>query len=257
MQPRDLQAEKFLALGQNNPNISDGLLRDSLKAMFESSRTYGLFNLYFDDELYRYAANYYDTHVLGSDHFVYAICGVTKVLEDVEISQRNHSPYQDIKRFVEQDFSLVHKDENAQIINKFKNYFTARIDIKFLSTTGDFKILSTSDDKAKITKPTWLNNNGMGYVIHSYAGKLEITAKATSDGKIHLNLRGLDIRDSKDKSKRIPYWIDYTKLAVNGKIIFDKLTPVWHDKSYNYTLDAKDNKEIKIQVEWLPHRSDT
>ena len=256
LQPRDLLTEKILALWQNNPNIPRDLPEACLKAIFESSRTYGLFTAYFDEELYHCAANYYDTHVFERERLMYAICAVTKVLEDVEISQRNYSPYQDMKRFLKEDFCRIPND--AQIIKKFKNYFTARVDIK-LETKGEanFQIVFMSDDKATVEKPAWFNKGGIGYVIQSYAGKLEIIAKATADGKIQLNLKGLDIRNSEDKSKRIPYWIDYTKLAVNGKIIFDKLTPVWHDKSYDYTLDAKDNKEIKIQVEWLPHRSDT
>ena len=147
-------------------------------------------------------------------------------------------------------------DNNAKTIREITSKFTARVDIKFLSTTGYFKIISLSDEKAKVEKPAWFNKSGIGYVIQSYAGKLKIVAKADADGQIKVNLRGLDIKDPKDKSKRIPYWIDYTKLAVNGEIIFDKLTPAWHDKSYTCKLDAKAGEEIKIQVEWLPHRGD-
>ena len=86
-------------------------------------------------------------------------------------------------------------------------------------------------------------------MIQSYAGKLEIVANSDVDGKITLALRGLDIRNPEDKSKRIPYWIDYTKLTVNGKTIIDTLMPAWHDKPYRYNLYVKANDEIKIQVE--------
>ncbi len=254
LQPRDLQAEKILALGQDNPNIPNGLPQACLKAMFESSRTYGLFTAYFDEELYRYAATYYDTHVFGRDRPMYAICGVTKVLEDVEISQRNQPLYQDMKRFLEQDFSRI--NDNDKLIDKFKNYFTARIDIK-LAAKGDFQINDISDDKANVWKPDWFNKDGVGYQIQSYAGKLEFVAKAMVNGLILLHLRGLDMRRPEDNSKRIPYWIDYTKFTVNGNTIFDKLTPAWHDKTYFYSMNAKAGDEIKIQVEWLPHRSDT
>ena len=143
-----------------------------------------------------------------------------------------------------------------QMIDKFRNYITARIDIKLISTAGDFKIISTTDKKARVEKPGWLNKGGIGYVIHSYVGKLEFVAKASVDGKIRLWLRGLDIRTPEDKFKRIPYWIDYTKLIINDKIIFDKITPAWHDKPYRYDFNAKADEEIKIQIEWLPHRSD-
>ena len=256
LQPHDLQAEKILAKDKNNPNISMDLVKTCLKAMFESSRTYGLFTAYFDEEFYRYAATFYETNAFGRDRPMYAILGVTRVLEDVEISQRNHSHYQDLNRFLEQDFATTHKEGDI-VLNKFKRYFTARIDIKLMSTAGDFQLLSVSDNKVNMWKPDWFQKEGIGYQIQSYAGQLTFTAKATVAGQIQLFLRGLDIRTPENNSKRIPYWIDYTKLTVNGKTIFDKLTPAWHDKLYYYDFAVKANDETKIHVEWLPHRSDT
>ena len=228
-----------------------------MKATFDSSKTYGLFTAHFDEEFYNYAKNYYDTHTFGRERPMYAIVGITQVLESVEISQRNYPKYQDMKRFLERDFVKIHDD--AKIISKFSRYFTSRIDIKFIPKTaeGDFQILYASDDRAAITKPGWFQQGGIGYQIQSYTGKLELVTKATTDGQIRLFLLGLDVRDPKDYSKRIPYWIDYTKLTVNGKVIFDSITPAWHNKLYRYNMDVKAGEEIKIQVEWLPHRSDT
>ncbi|MBR0062492.1 MAG: glycosyltransferase, partial [Selenomonadaceae bacterium] len=145
---------------------------------------------------------------------------------------------------------------NSEIIDKFKNYFTARVDIQRRVKAGDFQIVSVSDDKADVRKPTWINKDGIGYQIQSYAGKMDIVAKSTNDGQIKLILRGLDIKDAKDKSKRIPYRIDYTKFTVNGKVIFDKLTSTWHDEPYRYNMNVKADEEVKIQVEWLPHNGD-
>ena len=253
MASRDLQAEKILSSGKNNKPIPGGLPQTCLKAAFESSKTFGLFTSYFDEELYHYAADYYDTHVFGRDRPMYAILGVAKVLEDVAISQRNYSPYRDMQRFLEQDFCLIHKGE--QMPDKFRPFLTARIDIKLLTAGNDFQIVSASDEKARIEKPAWFNKDGIGYVIHSYVGKLEFAAKPSVDGKIRLWLRGSDIRTPEDRSKRIPFWIDYTKLTINDKVIFDKVTPAWHDKAYYYNMDVKAGAEIKIQVEWLPHKS--
>lgn len=256
LQPRDMQVEKILASGRNNKHTPSVLPEKCLKAMFDSSRTYGLFTSYFDEELYRYASSYYDTHIYGRSRPLYSIVGVTRVLEDVEISQRNHRPYRDMQRFLEQDFCKINH-EDSKIVSNFSRYFTARIDLKLMSTAGDFQILSTSDDKAKLEKPNWFQKDGVGYVIQSYVGELEILAKSTVDGEISMLLRGIDIRLPEDKTKLIPYWVDYTSLTVNGKTIFDTLTPAWHDKFYTYKMDVKAGEEIKIQVEWLPHRSDT
>lgn len=152
----------------------------------------------------------------------------------------------------------AHKEE-TQALRKVIDNFTARIDVKLVPKMdgGDFQIFSVSDDKAKLTKPDWFNKGGIGYVLTSYAGKINFVAKATADGKMNLNIRGIDRRDPNDKSKFIPYWIDYTKLSVNGKVILDKLTPAWHNKPYRYALDVKAEEEINIEVEWLPHRSET
>ena len=143
-------------------------------------------------------------------------------------------------------------------IHNSKQMIAARIDIKLMTTTGDFQILSVSDDKATVWKSAWFQKNGIGYQIQSYwnASELEIVAKSTVDGKINLYLRGLDIPSPEDRSKRFPYWVDYTKLTVNGETIFDKVTPAWHDKAYNYTFDVKADDEIKLQIEWQPHKSD-
>ena len=151
-----------------------------------------------------------------------------------------------------QDLKLVPKN-SVQIPEKFKNYITARMDIKLVSTEGDFQILSLSDENATVMKPSWLQKDGVGYQIQSYAGNLEVIAKSTVDGKIKMTLLGIDVRDS--ENKRIPHWVDYTKFTVNENVILNKLIPAWHNKSYNHAVDTKAGEEIKIQVEWLPHRS--
>lgn len=139
---------------------------------------------------------------------------------------------------------------------EFRRYFTARIDVKLVTDKGDFQIVSVSDDKATVLRPGWFQKGGIGYQIQSCGSKLTIIAKTTANGQILLWLMGLDIRTPKDNSKRIPCWIDYTKLTVNGKIIFDKITPAWHDKSYYCAFDVKTDEEITFEVEWLPHKSE-
>lgn len=225
--------------------------------MFESSKTYSLFTAYFDEELYRYASNYYETHVFGRERPMYAIVGVTRVLEDVEISQRNHPLYCDMQRYLEQDFCKI-PNAAQDVVDKCKPYLTGRIDVKLIpKEQGDFQILSISDDKATIENPNWFQKSGIGYVIQSYVGEMTFVAKAAVDGKITLLLKGMDVRTPEDNSKRIPYWIDYTRFVINGKTIIDTVTPTWHDNGYFYEMDVKAGEEVKIQVEWLPHRSDT
>ena len=150
------------------------------------------------------------------------------------------------------------RESDAEILAKFKRWSSARLDIQLKTTIKkDFQIVSISDDNAEIRKPEWFNRNGVGYIFQSYAGKLNIVFKVIAGGAINLTLRGLDYRMPNDKSKRIPYWVDYTKLVVNDKVIFNKLTPLWHDKTYNYNLKAEAGEEVTVSVEWLPHRGNT
>lgn len=154
------------------------------------------------------------------------------------------------------------KRKEVEALNKkYKsifNKFTARVDVKLIPKTekGEFQIFSVSDDKANVWKPNWFQKNGIGYQIQSCAGQLDFIAKATIDGQIKLWLRGVDVHSPENKSKRVPYWIDYSKLIVNGKNIFNKIMPAWHDKPYYYNLDVTAGDEITIVTKWQPHRSD-
>ena len=158
--------------------------------------------------------------------------------------------YTSSPRALEQDLPTVPKD-CVKIPDKISPDVTARIDVKMMSVTSKFKILSVSDEKATVWKPDWFQKEGIGYQIESRAGNLEFTAQTDSDGQIRLWLRGIAVRGSANKF--IPHWVDYTKFIVNEKTIFDIPTPAWHDKPYNYIMDAKAGEEIKIQVEFLPH----
>ena len=133
--------------------------------------------------------------------------------------------------------------------------FTARIDIKLWSTEGDFQVLSVSDDKANVFKARWLQRDGIGYQVESYAEKLELVVKSALDGQVTVSLRGMDVRAPEDKFKRIHYWIDYTKLTINGTTIFSHRVAVCHDKSYRHKMNAKADEEIKLQIEWQPHNN--
>ena len=108
LQPIDIRTEKIFVKERNNPKIPEQLSRRFLKAAFDSSRTYGLFTAYFDAELYNHAANFYNNNKGSREKYSHSIYGIAKVLEDVEISRRNHPLYCDAKRFIEEDFAQVH-----------------------------------------------------------------------------------------------------------------------------------------------------
>ena len=148
-------------------------------------------------------------------------------------------------------------DTRSEIIQRFQTFLTARVAIKLIGQNApDLQVLSLSDDQANVSQPGWWQEGGTGYVITSYRGELEIHLKSGTDGELLVLLTGLDIREPNDNTKRIPYWIDYTGLSINGVTVFDNIHPAWHDKRYDHTLNVKAGEEITLRLSWLPHRSD-
>lgn len=151
------------------------------------------------------------------------------------------------------------KEKESLIPSNFDPFIAARIEVKLIAKTSEseIKIFSVSDENADISKPKGLKENLTAYHIKSRAGKLSFTTKVFNEGQISLNLRGANIKDPEDNSKHIPYWIDYTKLTINDKVIFDTITPAWYKEPYRYNMKVKAGEKVKIKVEWQPHRSDT
>lgn len=255
LQPHDKRVEKILDSNRDNPKIPNGFIIKCVKAAFESSRSLGLFTAYFDEELYRNMPSYYNNDNYR-DRQLYGLWSITKVLADVETSQRNGFLYQDIHRYLEQDFYKI--QPQYKMPDKFEPYITARIDFQLKpnesTPNGDIEILSISDKKIKMFRPEWLSKS---YVMSSQVGQLEFVFKSTVDGEVNFWFRGMWVTKPENKLKPIPYWVDYTKLTINDNLIFDTLTPAWHNKPYLYKIDAKAGEEIKVEVEWQPHRSDT
>ena len=172
-----------------------------------------------------------------------------------ELAGENHSPNWMVPfffAFIDEQKKSFDRLERAS--NNFKHFITGRIDVRFFSKTdnAEFSLISVSDEKASVTQPDWIKQNGTGYMIQSFVGDLELVGNTNSDGQIKLSLRGMDVRDPQDSSKRIPCWIDFTKLSVNDGVVFDAITPVWHNKSYDYDFNVRAGQEIRIKTEWLP-----
>ena len=74
------------------------------------------------------------------------------------------------------------------------------------------------------------------------------------DGELRLWLRGVDVREPGNRNKRIPYWLNFKKLIINGKEIFAGTYPVWHDEPFEYHMQVKAGEEIALSTEWQPHR---
>lgn len=136
-----------------------------------------------------------------------------------------------------------------------KNFVTARIDIKNASETNeesnDLEIINISDTDAKVISPKWFTTKGKGYIVTSMQGSLDITFRCIKPGRVRIHLRGIDVRD-KD-NRRIPYWIDFQKMCVDEKVIFNEPQPVWHDVPFSHAFPAADGQTVTLSLAWLPH----
>lgn len=127
----------------------------------------------------------------------------------------------------------------------------ARIDIKNSgSEANDVEVLEISDADAKVDSPKWMRGNGMGHMITARKGTLALKLKCRGDGTLSTILRGADARDS--SNKRIPVWVRYSKLVVDGKVLFDEVRATCHDKPQKFTMNVKDGQVVDVLIEWDP-----
>ena len=186
---------------------------------------------------------------------MHSVLGVARVLEEVEISKRNHLKYRDIVRFFEEDFCEIPDD--AQKLRKLSPYVTAALKIVFSSSeANEFKILSVSDGNANVIALGGLPKFASGYVIFSRAGNLNITAETSADGRMQTSLFGVDIRNPKNPSARVPHRIYYTGMKINGNALFNDIVPAGYDNPCVCNVDVQAGAKISVQVEWLSHESD-
>ena len=145
------------------------------------------------------------------------------------------------------------KVDEAKKQKALARFTTARIDIKNQRGEGNDLVVKASDPKCTIGKPAWFNREGVGYLLQSTKGQIDIDLTCVRDGDLNVFLRGLDMHEANDNKKRIPVWIDYTKMTVNGETVFDTVQPICHDKPYRYTKKVVDGEKLTLHLEWKRH----
>lgn len=130
-------------------------------------------------------------------------------------------------------------------------YSIARIDLKnFGDSNNSIEIISSSDKLITSFKPEWFcNDEGIGIVNQSSAGVLDLKIKCINDGLLRIALRGIF---KEGPNGTIPIYIDFTKLKIDNKTIFNGHNIVWHDEPYIFEKKVKNSDVINIHVEWLP-----
>ncbi len=102
-------------------------------------------------------------------------------------------------------------------------------------------IINTSDSNALINYPGWFNDeNGVGLTFESSKGFIDLDLLCKGDGTLKIEFKGIDINDYNDH--RIPDYVNYTEILLNGKKIINQNKLTCHDKPFIYTLKVKNDE---------------
>ena len=148
------------------------------------------------------------------------------------------------------------QDDNKGAISdleRLSRMLTARVDIKNVGTEGNSQdVLDVSDPSASVESPAWFRDAaGTGRVVKSCAGNLSLRLRCGGNGELQIRLRGQDVRGA--DGKRIPVWIDYTSLFVDGEPLLSEPVAVWHDKPFVVKRPVKDGQIVSVALSWHSH----
>lgn len=127
---------------------------------------------------------------------------------------------------------------------------SSRIDVKNIG--GSSNNIEVKAENCKISKPGWLNNSqGGGCVVEGNTLIQKIEIKAIQDGILHFEFRGID---KKFENKRVPLWIDYKSIKIDGIEILSVSIAAWHDKPFKYDMPVENRQEITVEIEQQYHQ---
>lgn len=131
-------------------------------------------------------------------------------------------------------------------------YSQARFDIKnYGDANNNIVLLNSNTSFFNMSQPEWFSDsNGIGYMITSLNKELDLSFKCVNEGELKIEFRGIDYRDR--NNNRIPIYIDYKKIEIDGKSIIDGSTVLWHDNGLSYDKEVKNGQIVNIKLEWGP-----
>lgn len=235
----------------NNQVVPIEAPKQYLKSVFDTSIFQKTFSIYFNEQIIKFAKSIFENTSHNPMREIYSALAIGKVVEDVVTSNNLSSPS------ITNSFNHYLRSNNnssleeLELWERYKDLFTARIEIKLINEDkANMDIINISDFKASIKKPDWFQEKGIGYVIESFIGKIDIKFYIQKKGKLSIRLRGKEVKNN--NGERIPFWIDYKLLKINNDIIFDDIKTVWHDKPYYYSVEVDEALVINFVCEWSP-----
>ena len=145
------------------------------------------------------------------------------------------------------------RDAKMDLCNILSNQLqTYRIDIKnFGAESNSVDIVAPN---ANVSMPAWYADKyGAGAVLQSHNKHLHIDITAHDDGKLRIDLRGIDKRFN---NTRVPVWATYKSVRVDGHEILSQPVSAWHDMPLIHKMNVKDGQHIVVDIETEPYGYD-
>lgn len=255
----NIKDEKVTKLRSANTNswLSQGAPERYLKSVFDSTGFRKLFATCFDEEIYCRANAFFGEQGYRPMRYCYSIIAVTKVIEDV-IASRGNVPctvVHGLDRYIHENYYEV--DHDKEIIMHLKDYLTARMDFQ-LQLSGnrepEMEMISVSDKAAMVSMPGWIQEKGIGYMVESYAGSVDLSFRSPTGGSLKIWLRGKNVSDG--ENGRVTYWFNYQNIQYNGNAVSDAQGLAWHDKPICLDFPVEAGKVVNFHAEWTPYKGD-
>ncbi|WP_323735648.1 LicD family protein [Methanosphaera sp. ISO3-F5] len=124
-----------------------------------------------------------------------------------------------------------------------------RLDIKNYGTeTNKIEFLEYNQG-IRIKQAPWMKNNeGEGYTISSNHGTDNYLIKCINSGKLKLMFRAMDYRDI--NNKRIPIYVDYIKIQINGEDQLNTHKLSWHNEPVNIVKECDNEQKFHIILQF-------
>lgn len=126
-----------------------------------------------------------------------------------------------------------------------------KINIRNVKTPKNNIELLNNSSKINVSTPAWFTNDkGIGSVLISQNYKDSFKVKAIGNGNLSFKFMGIDKRFNNEK---IPLYVNYQSIKINGKEILDEPITAWHDKAFTYEMKVKDDEIIDVEVIKSPY----
>ena len=152
-------------------------------------------------------------------------------------------------------FNKLSLSQNDEEEDKSAEYLKAlnaiRIDAKLMGNEkSNIEVIST--EPMSIKTPKWYQDDkGIGKTLEGFQHINSLKIIPNQDGTLVINFLG----QSKNTDEgRVPFWVDYTSIQVDGKENLASNISAWHNRPYQINLIVKKDQIVKIDYKTKLHK---